>query len=398
MLRGRLAFAAALALAGAGMLGLPDAGPAPALAAPGSAVASSAATSQAVPAQSAPAHPSAEPAPARTTPAGPAAEPSPAPLTATLDETASVLGPFSAVEAYIGIRNALTLVVANTSSTPLSVSVSAAAVTAPRGVLELGEAESVLDPSRWVSGLPAAAVAVAPGGEARIPFEVSIPNTAGGGDYPLAVVVADSDGASSAEVPLLLRVPGDDRTTGIEFTGDLALDGAATWPLTPTVARLGYELRNSGSTVLYGDFDLGVGTLFSQSSSLTVLERAVLLPGAAITGSTAGAATAAGVARPELVFTARTGEAAEAPADWQQRHAGRVVPAAPAVALALPFAVIVVVAAVWSVARRRSLRAAAAAVGRVDGVSVSAGQVAAGAMPPDTAQAAPAPSDRVRGA
>ncbi|MGO2141206.1 MAG: COG1470 family protein [Leucobacter sp.] len=279
------------------------------------------------------------------------------PWSVQIVESEATLGPFVAVETFSGVRDTITVEVENTSANVISLSISSIAVSAPQGMLEYREADSLLDPSNWVSRVEAdGPVEVQAGASGSIPLAISVPNTAHDGDYPLGLVVTDAISGRSLHLPLLLRIPGDDRNTQLEATSTLSLDGVNTWPLTPIRSESRYELRNTGTTVVSGALEIDVTTLFSHSSQAAVLEDVVVLPGDTLSGTSLDEVQVIGVAAPSLRFVADGWEnAGEDPAGgWEQRFVGDTTPAIPLMALVTLAIVVLGAGATWTFIKRRA--------------------------------------------
>lgn len=274
------------------------------------------------------------------------------PWSVQIVESEATLGPFVAVETFSGVRDTITVEVENTSANVISLSISSIAVSAPQGMLEYREADSRLDPSNWVSRAEAdGPVEVQAGASGSIPLAISVPNTAHDGDYPLGLVVTDAISGRTLHLPLLLRIPGDDRNTQLEATTTLSLDGVSTWPLTPTRSESRYELRNTGTTVVTGALEIDVTTLFSHSSQAAVLEDLVVLPGDTLSGTSLDAVQVIGVAAPSLRFVA---DGWETTGGWEQRFVGDTTPAIPLLALGTLAIVVLGAGAVWTFIKRRA--------------------------------------------
>ncbi|WP_140393324.1 hypothetical protein [Leucobacter sp. 7(1)] len=279
------------------------------------------------------------------------------PWSVQIVESEATLGPFVAVETFSGVRDTITVEVENTSANVISLSISSIAVSAPQGMLEYREADSRLDPSNWVSRAEAdGPVEVQAGASGSIPLAISVPNTSHDGDYPLGLVVTDDISGRTLHLPLLLRIPGDDRNTQLEATTTLSLDGVSTWPLTPIRSESRYELRNTGTTVVTGALEIDVTTLFSHSSQAAVLEDLVVLPGDTLSGSSRDAVQVIGVAAPSLRFVAGGWETTgQDPAGgWEQRFVGDTTPAIPLLALVTLAIVVLGAGAVWTFIKRRA--------------------------------------------
>ncbi|KUF06085.1 hypothetical protein [Leucobacter sp. G161] len=279
------------------------------------------------------------------------------PWSVQIAESEATLGPFVAVEAFSGARDSLTADVENTSADVISLSVSSVALSAPQGTLEYREADSPLEPSNWVRRADAdGPIEVQAGASGSIPLVISVPNTAHDGDYPLGLVVTDTISGRSLSIPLLLRIPGEDRLTQLEATSTLSLDGVNTWPLTPIRSESRYELRNTGTTVVTGALEVDVTTLVSHSSQTTVLEDVVVLPGDTLSGTSLEAVRVIGVAAPSLRFIADRWESTgKVPVGgWEQRFVGDTTPAIPLLALGTFAIVVLGVGVVWTFIKRRA--------------------------------------------
>ncbi|MFV0374031.1 hypothetical protein [Microbacterium sp.] len=302
------------------------------------------------------------------------------------------LGPFTTVEVYSGARSAVGVEVHNTEAHPLAVTVGSLAASAPGGTLAFTARESVTDPSVWVSGA-GEVVVVAPGTVAQVPLVVSIPGSTPGGDYALGLAVTDQESGVAEVLPLLLRVSGDDRIVELDVETDVSLSGASTWPAGETAVTVDYRVRNVGTTALIGDLDIAVTTLFSCTTPLRALPRAVILPGEELRGEATGTATAVGAAQAEVSFAATaptiatappsrptpdvsttpdvpgvirplpaTGDGAQEPATepepaWMQTSRGAPTVAIPFQALTVVSLLLVGVLGVWMWARRRAAHA-----------------------------------------
>lgn len=270
-------------------------------------------------------------------------------------ESEATIGPFAAVEAFSGVRGALTVEVENASSAAISLSIRSIAVSAPHGTLEYHEADSLLDPSNWVTGVEAdGPLEVQAGASASVPLAISVPNTAHDGDYPLGLVTTDTISGKSFSIAVLLRIPGEDRHTQLEATSTLSLDGVTTWPLTPIRGESRYELRNTGTTVVAGALEVDVTTLFSHSSPTAVLEGVVILPGGTLSGNSLEEVQVFGVAEPSLRFIADGWEPiGENPqAGWEQHFVGDTVPAIPLLALSALVLVVLGAGVAWALIKR----------------------------------------------
>lgn len=211
------------------------------------------------------------------------------------------------------------VVVANTGTAPLQVTLRA-------------------DGLDWVS-LDRAAVSVPAGGSVEVPFAVALPQDAAPGDHVGAIVA--SGGGSEAQVPIRLRVGGPLKP-GLSVE-DVRLDGE-------TVT---YTVRNTGNAILRAHPSVSVTGPFGRFAATAgkLADTPALAPGKTWTGSArvsdvtpAFRLTATVTLLPLLTDAA--GSTTALPAVEAGGHAV-------AIPWALVLAVLVLVAGVGALARRR---------------------------------------------
>lgn len=270
--------------------------------------------------------------------------------------TASV-GPFVPLTVTPGSSRQVMVEVTSTTAATLTASVEA--VSTEQAVLSTLPTFGVTNPATWVSLRPgASAFEVAGGATVSVPVTISVPGSVDPGDYAAAVRVAEvSGGGEDVILPLLLRVDGA-RTAGVELTeSSLSVSGSVLWPLTPSTQEITYSLRNSGDTIVMGDFSAGVATMFGGFVAVDAIDDAVLLPGDAVSGRGSASALPFGVLATEAGVDVPYVDSAQRELSYRIADVADEQLVLP-VGLLAALAGLVVAITAWAVHRRSRARAA----------------------------------------
>lgn len=171
-------------------------------------------------------------------------------------------------------------------------------------------------------------------------------------DRGLTVTATDMASGESADLPVVIRITGALRTTGLTLErGTTSISGTMWWPFTEARQQVTLTARNTGDGLVSGVLVGGTRGLFQRVDAVGDSREVVVLPGDTVSVSGVGGVVADGVRTPTLRVTTNYTTGSGAQASYATVAEGTPVSAVPWTAIAL---VLVLVIAVIVLRRRRA--------------------------------------------
>lgn len=216
----------------------------------------------------------------------PTAEALESPRDWTVNDSAGPWAPTVDLHGAPGSRLTTRILVKATGTEPVRLEASPQAVETSQGTLQTGPPDFGTAGS-WLR-LPPALTSdflVDVGQRTEIPVTVVVPNTAATGEHLAAVTLTRSGTTEHVRVPLRVRVDGQMSTSLTVTKSELTVEsGSYLSPVPTSSVTWSYTVRNTGTTIVSGQFQPQLVGLFGRRTSLAPSQSVVLAPGASITG------------------------------------------------------------------------------------------------------------------